>query len=338
MDKLFFLSLHNFSRKSKPLSLSSKVFEVISDKQDIYLFEDNQRKKCTHNGCDQTYVEGDGTICSYHPGPPIFHEGLKGWGCCSKRVITFEEFLIIPGCTIGTHTDVEPLKPPKQITEEKSAPKLTSADGSGVEHYTTPLQIPLNQTAQEKTEEKVEEEQDPPNAVIEVGAKCRRNTCNYAYVDENSRKENPCVYHPGTAIFHEGAKGWTCCFKKKSVCDFNDFLNLPGCSVGNHKFLPFKSEKIDENVMKCRTDWYQVGMNVIINIYAKNVDKEKSSVIIDQNLVKSIIKFKDGKVFNKDFKLPYEIVPEKSKYEILTTKVEIKLLKVQPYQWNSTDL
>jgi len=146
-----------------------------------------------------------------------------------------------------------------------------------------------------------------------------------------------CVHHPGQPMFHEGAKGWTCCFKKKSVWDFNEFLEMPGCSTGYHKFLPFKSEQVAVDEVKCRYDWYQMGMNVIISIYAKNVLKEETTVTLEPALVKAKIKFKDGKVFLKDFRLPQLIVPEKSKYEILSTKVEIKLLKAQPFQWPPGD-
>lgn len=36
---------------------------------------------------------------------------LKGWTCCSRKVLEFEEFLKIPGCKKGKHrfTDVKPV-------------------------------------------------------------------------------------------------------------------------------------------------------------------------------------------------------------------------------------
>lgn len=34
----------------------------------------------------------------HHPGHPIFHEGSKGWSCCKKRVLDFDEFMQIAGC------------------------------------------------------------------------------------------------------------------------------------------------------------------------------------------------------------------------------------------------
>ncbi|CAK1600934.1 unnamed protein product [Parnassius mnemosyne] len=60
---------------------------------------------CKNGGCNTAY-EGPQTndsICTYHPGCPVFHEGLKFWSCCQKRTTDFNTFLAQPGCTTGTH-------------------------------------------------------------------------------------------------------------------------------------------------------------------------------------------------------------------------------------------
>lgn len=36
--------------------------------------------------------------CVFHPGQAIFHEGSKGWTCCKRRVLEFDEFMKIEGC------------------------------------------------------------------------------------------------------------------------------------------------------------------------------------------------------------------------------------------------
>lgn len=33
----------------------------------------------------------------------IFHEGSKGYLCCKRRVLEFDEFMKIAGCTTGKH-------------------------------------------------------------------------------------------------------------------------------------------------------------------------------------------------------------------------------------------
>jgi len=40
----------------------------------------------------------DDEECIYHPGQALFHEGSKGWTCCKRRVLEFDEFMKIAGC------------------------------------------------------------------------------------------------------------------------------------------------------------------------------------------------------------------------------------------------
>ncbi|XP_072387948.1 cysteine and histidine-rich domain-containing protein morgana [Diabrotica undecimpunctata] len=60
---------------------------------------------CKNGGCGKTYEgpQSNDTICTYHPGVPIFHEGLKFWSCCKKRTTDFNAFLNQIGCETGTH-------------------------------------------------------------------------------------------------------------------------------------------------------------------------------------------------------------------------------------------
>jgi hypothetical protein len=55
---------------------------------------------CRRKGCGVTHKRGDreGESCVHHPGAPIFHEGSKGWSCCKRRVLEFDQFMNIEGC------------------------------------------------------------------------------------------------------------------------------------------------------------------------------------------------------------------------------------------------
>jgi hypothetical protein len=56
---------------------------------------------CRRRGCKESYdpeVNRDTEECTYHPGAPIFHEGSKGYSCCKRRVLEFDEFMKIEGC------------------------------------------------------------------------------------------------------------------------------------------------------------------------------------------------------------------------------------------------
>ncbi|KAG8225475.1 hypothetical protein J437_LFUL004476 [Ladona fulva] len=60
---------------------------------------------CKNKGCKKTYEGEDSNYedCMYHPGVPIFHEGLKFWSCCTRRTSDFNAFLEQQGCNIGKH-------------------------------------------------------------------------------------------------------------------------------------------------------------------------------------------------------------------------------------------
>lgn len=60
---------------------------------------------CKNNSCKEVYagIDSLNTLCTHHPGYPVFHEGLKFWSCCTKRTTDFDTFLSQAGCTTGTH-------------------------------------------------------------------------------------------------------------------------------------------------------------------------------------------------------------------------------------------
>ena len=58
---------------------------------------------CKRKGCNETFSgekrDRKAEKCHFHPGQPIFHEGSKGYACCKRRVLEFDEFLTIEPCT-----------------------------------------------------------------------------------------------------------------------------------------------------------------------------------------------------------------------------------------------
>lgn len=60
---------------------------------------------CKHGGCNYAYEgnHNDNKSCIYHPGVPIFHEGLKFWSCCQRRTSDFTAFMNQAGCETGNH-------------------------------------------------------------------------------------------------------------------------------------------------------------------------------------------------------------------------------------------
>lgn len=60
-----------------------------------------QGATCKRKSCGVVYQDGkdrEGEECVHHPGQALFHEGSKGWTCCKRRVLEFDQFMKIAGC------------------------------------------------------------------------------------------------------------------------------------------------------------------------------------------------------------------------------------------------
>jgi len=337
--------------KGTAFKMSSRVADEIPVRGDAFAKTDvNQSKRCTNNGCEKNYTEAENNdhACTLHPGAPVFHEGYKGWSCCTKRVIAFDDFLNMPGCTTGRHSD-ERRAPPEKPKPESSGNGITMVSTGNVEVYSsgnkkparaavqpiTDIQLELlaQQAAAKSQQQEDQVKDDPPDATIEAGTQCKRGGCTHSYVDQSS-KTSSCVYHSGVPIFHEGSKGWSCCRRK--CLDFDDFMKIEGCEVGKHKFL--LSASAQEQV-KCRYDWYQIPSKsqVLASVYAKNVVADQSSIKFEPYQLKIDLKFKDGKKYTDNIVLSHVIEPDKCKFKILSTKVEIELAKGDGSTWTELE-
>lgn len=57
--------------------------------------------ECRRRMCSAKFKKGvsrEGEQCEHHPGVPVFHEGSKGYSCCKRRVLEFDQFMKIEGC------------------------------------------------------------------------------------------------------------------------------------------------------------------------------------------------------------------------------------------------
>uniref|UniRef100_A0A674I9D4 Integrin subunit beta 1 binding protein 2 n=1 Tax=Terrapene triunguis TaxID=2587831 RepID=A0A674I9D4_9SAUR len=49
-------------------------------------------------------AENETEACIFHPGVPVFHEGMKYWSCCGIKTTDFSAFLEQEGCSTGKHS------------------------------------------------------------------------------------------------------------------------------------------------------------------------------------------------------------------------------------------
>ncbi|KAM0792252.1 hypothetical protein ACM66B_004946 [Microbotryomycetes sp. NB124-2] len=309
---------------------------------------------CTRKGCGKQFDPSDNSeaSCVFHPGFPVFHEGLKSYSCCKDQpghrpVTDFDDFIKIPGCATGSHSTEKPVEPATAAIAASNPsglsvkPSSTTANGTKV--YGSAGSLPplpaapgpssstkLADAAKPKSTEFVIE-QDDPEVEVTRGMTCQRKSCNQTY-DGQDRTDDECEFHAGVPIFHEGSKGWSCC--KPRVLDFDDFLKIKGCRRNRHLFVgPRKDDTTEEELVECRTDHYQTPRQVIVSCFGKNADKEKSAVRFEVEAMHVDLILPNRKRFTKTFVLYGPIRPEESSYRILGTKVEITLAKADARSW-----
>jgi len=295
--------------------------------------------------------------CKFHLGNPVFHEGYKYWSCCPKKTINFQDFLEIPPCSVGPHTEHLETLPPKEkpsssldgnsissslrdtfisttIPPTRNASTTTTTATTTTTTSTTtnnPIGIERSPVAEvpERIQEDENEGDDPPDVIVPSGTTCVRRGCGVVFSGSATLSE-PCRYHRGFAVFHEGAKGWSCCGKTTS--DFERFLEMTGCAVASrHKFTRPSS------LLEARFDWHQTNGFVVVTIYAKAVDPHSSKVLIEPQKLKWELQLKGGQKCIKEIYLQKPINSAASTYEILSVKVEVKLKKCNMEHWESLE-
>lgn len=246
---------------------------------------------CKRRGCGAELVDGKlSGPCVYHPGAPVFHEGLKSWSCCNEKnkpVMEFEQFLQLPGCaTADTHTEE---KQPLPEAPAKSGPATTETESVSQSLSAVTLSSPAPPPAAPTAPAAPEPEaRDPPTlTTVKAGTACRRAGCKYVAesdIEARDPSAETCRYHRGTPIFHEGSKGYTCC--KRRVLHFDDFLAIEPCTTAEHGHL-FSDVSAQANAkVECRVDYYETPKDVRVTVYAKNVDANESQIEIRENEVR----------------------------------------------------
>ncbi|XP_050533725.1 cysteine and histidine-rich domain-containing protein morgana [Daktulosphaira vitifoliae] len=296
---------------------------------------------CYNRGCADKFdpTNNPEGSCTFHPGEPFFHDAYKGWSCCKKKCTDFTEFLNIKGCTKGCHNGNKPREPEKYVPEKNAkeeifeyhAPKpilLTRPPVGSSMISLIPIISPnlLQQMALVSIDDSNENDSVNSKDII-IGTMCKNNGCKQAY--EGAGKSNECNHHPGVPIFHEGMKFWSCCNKKTS--DFNVFLEQAGCSQGEHCWV--KDTKT-QGQMTCRLDWHQTGPWVVVSIFAKKYNPNKSVVKLSPIELSIELFFpSENSVFSKFMELYGIVDVDSSVVSMLPTKVEIKLKKAEAVSW-----
>ncbi|TDL27303.1 chord-domain-containing protein [Rickenella mellea] len=306
---------------------------------------------CTRKGCNKQYSEEDNgdNACQYHPGVPVFHEGLKSWSCCSdvnKPEMEFDAFMAIQGCTTGAHTTQSPKIEKPKASSATTIQALGAGDVGDTQKSMSHLSMQSNATSSvpaprgSPSPAPVVEEEDNLDAAVAQGTKCRRKGCGKEYVNDDVSRLGDgegvkCVYHPAPPIFHEGSKGYLCC--KRRVLEFEEFLKIEGCKTGRHVFVPKNRDADTEVLTDCRVEHYQTQSDVCVSVFAKQADQMRSKVNLDESRVDLDIYLPNSRRFRRTLNLFGPINVEDSNINFFKTKLELILRKKDNRSWNSLE-
>jgi len=152
------------SKAQSVTPMSSKVLNAgKSDKpnaeENVYVEEEDPEEaqddaalasglQCKRTSCKATHTGGKRDRmqeqCRYHKGVAIFHEGSKGYTCCKRRVLEFDEFLNIEPCTTSTkgHLFVGAKKAKKVPSSNDDSSQVEEEEAQcRLDHYETPADV-----------------------------------------------------------------------------------------------------------------------------------------------------------------------------------------------------
>jgi hypothetical protein len=286
--------------------------------------------------------------------------------------LTFEEFQTIPGCAYAAHSDDDQLsKPvPRGGLGDKSAadtvpdrgdtgykplepvapPPLLDADGEAREVDQAGVGMSGMQAAlMRRMALTAALAGARPKSVDELRKLCSSAPlgcaapgCDVVLAGDESAADlasllagDACVHHTGTPIFHDASKGWSCCSRK--VLEFDEFLAIEGCAQGQHVFVdPTEHARIESTLPGSdmpRTDWYQSASKIVVSLFAKKLDKERTVVTIEPRYLKADLVYQDGRETSVTYCLLAPVVPDTSTHKVMSTKLEVSLTKADALPW-----
>ena len=99
---------------------------------------------------------------------------------------------------------------------------------------------------------------------------------------------------------------------------------------------PKKEEEVKIIAMpepKIKHDWYQTETTVVVEVRIKNLKAEDVKVDFNTKSLSVTAKLPSGSEYSLEIDLSHEIVPSKSTFKVLSTKLEIKLIKRDGLRW-----
>jgi len=127
------------------------------------------------------------------------------------------------------------------------------------------------------------------------------------------------------------------CEEKMAKLGLKDQNDEEGKKAKEEKIEQPKVEKVNVTLAmpepKIKHDWYQTETAVVVEVRIKNLKKEDVSIDFQPQSLSVSANLTSGSEYSLEVDLSHEIVPENSTYKVLSTKLEIKMLKRDGLRW-----
>lgn len=97
------------------------------------------------------------------------------------------------------------------------------------------------------------------------------------------------------------------------------------------------SNTTNSDKVQIKRDYYQTATHVVLTVFIKNANKKDVKIIFESNRLDVEIKLSDSNEYALDIDLYGKIIPNESRYDVLGTKIEIKMKKAESIQWTSLE-
>ncbi|RZB61566.1 Protein SGT1-like B isoform D [Glycine soja] len=163
------------------------------------------------------------------------------------------------------------------------------------------------------------EEYETAKAALEVGASLSPDNSRFATLIKECDK---LIAEESYTIPIIEEKTTTQDATPKDVQQQDDLLEKPTVAVTKPKY---------------RHEFYQKPDQLVVTIFAKKIPKESITVDFGEQILSVSINVPGEDVYAFQPRLFGKIVPSNCRYEVLSTKIEIRLAKAEPIHWTSLE-
>ena len=89
---------------------------------------------------------------------------------------------------------------------------------------------------------------------------------------------------------------------------------------------------------KPKYDWYQTELYVVVTVMIRNLNADNVNIDYGEQTADLTCKLENDSEYTLNLKLSNPIIPKESSFKVTSSKVELKMKKVDTVRWESLEL